>query len=201
MIDIMTQPALSSAKFLFQKCISESSSEGNAIEVIRNCISGKFLEDIKPTDLNKHVWNDTLGIISINKKTKQSKNLDQLYEQLPQTLQNYLINTKIKWKNYGNIKVSRINSKSEKDKLELIYVNPNASIPQHTHEGNEAFLVLHGSYKDQYGTYNKGSVQIRNEDHDHMPIGHPTSGCIGLAYTEGKIKFSGKFYKILNFFN
>ena len=73
-----------------------------------------------------------------------------------------------------------------------------AKIPQHTHEGNESFLVLHGSYSDEYGSYKQGSVQVRSDDHDHTPVGHAQTGCIGLAYTHGKIKFSGKFGKLLN---
>ena len=88
--------------------------------------------------------------------------------------------------------------KENNEKLELIHVMPGAKIPQHTHEGNESFLVLHGSYSDEYGSYNQGSVQVRSDDHDHTPVGHAQTGCIGLAYTHGKIKFSGKFGKLLN---
>ena len=77
---------------------------------------------------------------------------------------------------------------------------PGAKIPQHTHEGNESFLVLHGSYSDEYGKYEQGSVQVRSDDHDHTPVGNAQTGCIGLAYTHGKIKFSGKFGKLLNLF-
>ena len=75
---------------------------------------------------------------------------------------------------------------------------PGAKIPQHTHEGNESFLVLHGSYSDEYGSYKQGTVQVRSDDHYHTPIGHTQTGCVGLAYTHGKIKFSGKFGKLLN---
>ena len=86
----------------------------------------------------------------------------------------------------------------QNEKLELIHVMPGAKIPQHTHEGNESFLVLHGSYSDEYGSYNQGTVQVRSDDHHHTPVGHAKTGCIGLAYTHGKIKFSGKFGKLLN---
>ena len=65
-------------------------------------------------------------------------------------------------------------------------------------EINESFLVLHGSYSDEYGNYKQGSVQVRSDDHNHTPVGDSKTGCIGLAYTHGKIKFSGKFGKLLN---
>ena len=88
--------------------------------------------------------------------------------------------------------------KEQNEKLELIHVMPGAKIPQHTHEGNESFLVLHGSYSDEYGNYKTGTVQVRSDDHHHTPVGHAQTGCIGLAYTHGKIKFSGAFGKLLN---
>ena len=88
--------------------------------------------------------------------------------------------------------------KEKNEKLELIHVMPGAKSPQHTHEGNESFLVLHGSYSDEYGRYNQGTVQVRSDDHNHTPVGDSRTGCIGLAYTHGKIKFSGKFGKLLN---
>ena len=126
--------------------------------------------------------------------------LDPFYNNLPLVLQEFLSNKKVKWKNFSDVKIAKLTPSSETDKLELIHVMPGGSIPQHTHEGIENFLVLHGSYSDEYGTYTEGSLQTRDEDHDHKPIGHPLTGCIGLAYTDGKIKFSGKFSKILNFF-
>lgn len=201
MIELMTQPAVTSAQAIFQKCISESSSEGNILGYIKNEISGNLLERLEPTALNKNVWANTLKLTEINKSKAGTLSSDPFYNSLPFSLQNYLSNTKISWKNFGDVKVARLNGSNDPDKLELIHVMPNGGIPQHTHEGKENFLVLHGSYSDQYGIYKEGSVQIRNENHDHSPIGNSKTGCIGLAYTEGRIKFSGRFSKILNFFN
>ena len=121
-----------------------------------------------------------------------------MLSQLPVTLRSHLKNKEIKWKSFKDVKVASILPKENNEKLELIHVMPGAKIPQHTHEGNESFLVLHGSYSDEYGNYKQGSVQVRSDDHNHTPIGHAQTGCIGLAYTHGKIKFSGKFGKLLN---
>jgi putative transcriptional regulator len=197
----MTQPTITPAQAIFQKCISESSSEGNILGYIKNEISGNILERLEPTHLSKDAWMNTLNLIENYKIKAKKLNSDPFYNNLPLSLQSYLSNTKISWKSFGDVKVARLNENSEPDKLELIHVMPNGGIPQHTHEGKENFLVLHGSYSDEYGVYKEGSLQIRNEDHDHRPIGDSKTGCIGLAYTEGKIKFSGKFSRILNFFN
>jgi len=196
----MMQPADTPAKFLFQHCVATSSHEGSSLEFIRNEISGYLLEKIHPQKLSDEVWHKTLISISSSIKNKQGLTSDPFYDNLPPVLQDFLSIKKIKWKNYSNVKVAKLTPSNGIDKLELIYVTPGGNIPQHTHEGVENFLVLHGSYSDEYGVYKKGSMQTRDEGHDHKPIGHPLTGCIGLAYTDGKIKFSGRFSKILNFF-
>ena len=200
MINLMTQPSVTAARLLFQQCVAASSQEGNSLEFIRNEISGYLLEKVEPVKLNQNVWKKTLDSISSSKKVRKEMIPDPFYNNLPLVLQEFLSNKKVKWKNFSDVKIAKLTPSSETDKLELIHVMPGGSIPQHTHEGIENFLVLHGSYSDEYGTYTEGSLQTRDEDHDHKPIGHPLTGCIGLAYTDGKIKFSGKFSKILNFF-
>ena len=200
MINLMTQPSVTAARLLFQQCVAASSQEGSSLEFIRNEISGYLLEKVEPVKLNQNVWKKTLDSISSSKKVRKEMILDPFYNNLPLVLQEFLSNKKVKWKNFSDVKIAKLTPSSETDKLELIHVMPGGSIPQHTHEGIENFLVLHGSYSDEYGTYTEGSLQTRDEDHDHKPIGHPLTGCIGLAYTDGKIKFSGKFSKILNFF-
>jgi putative transcriptional regulator len=200
MINLMTQPSVTAARLLFQQCVAASSQEGSSLEFIRNEISGYLLEKVEPVKLHQNVWKKTLDSISSSKKVRKEMILDPFYNNLPLVLQEFLSNKKVKWKNFSDVKIAKLTPSSETDKLELIHVMPGGSIPQHTHEGIENFLVLHGSYSDEYGTYTEGSLQTRDEDHDHKPIGHPLTGCIGLAYTNGKIKFSGKFSKILNFF-
>ena len=200
MINLMTQPSVTAARLLFQQCVAASSQEGSSLEFIRNEISGYLLEKVEPVKLHQNVWKKTLDSISSSKKVRKEMILDPFYNNLPLVLQEFLSYKKVKWKNFSDVKIANLSPSSETDKLELIHVMPGGSIPQHTHEGIENFLVLHGSYSDEYGTYTEGSLQTRDEDHDHKPIGHPLTGCIGLAYTDGKIKFSGKFSKILNFF-
>ena len=200
MINLMTQPSVTAARLLFQQCVAASSQEGSSLEFIRNEISGYLLEKVEPVKLNQNVWKKTLDSISSSRKVRKEIIPDPFYNNLPLVLQEFLSNKKVKWKNFSDVKIANLIPSYGTDKLELIHVMPGGSIPQHTHEGIENFLVLHGSYSDEYGTYIGGSVQTRDEDHDHKPIGHPLTGCIGLAYTDGKIKFSGKFSKILNFF-
>ena len=196
--EILTTPATSPASLLFQQCLVEIVPENRMTNMAKGEIAGYFLDKIEPTPVSKDTWIKVLNKCQIKKKPTLSSANDPFLSQLPMSLQTHLTNRKIKWKSFKDVKVASILPKDKNEKLELIHVMPGAKIPQHTHEGNESFLVLHGSYSDEYGSYNQGTVQVRSDDHHHTPIGHAQTGCVGLAYTHGKIKFSGKFGKLLN---
>ncbi len=196
--EILTTPANSPASLLFQQCLIEIVPENKMTNMAKNEVAGYFLDKIDPTPVTNDLWMKVLNNSQSKKKLVINFNNDPFLNQLPKSLQAHLIKKKIKWKSFKDVKIASMLPKDKNEKLELIHVMPGAKIPQHTHEGNESFLVLHGSYSDEYGIYNQGTVQVRSDNHHHTPVGHAKTGCIGLAYTHGKIKFSGKFGKLLN---
>ena len=197
--EILSTPVNSQASLLFKRCLAEIDPENKSLNSAMNEVGGYFLNKSEEKLLSSNLWEKVLDNTKIAKSpSKMVEDYDPLLSQLPITLRNHLKNNEVKWKSFKDVKVASVLPKENNEKLELIHVMPGAKIPQHTHEGNENFLVLHGSYSDEYGTYKQGSVQVRSDDHNHTPIGHAKTGCIGLAYTHGKIKFSGKFGKLLN---
>ena len=196
--EILTNPTNSQASLLFQQCLAEIVPENKLIQRAKDEVSGYFLERIESTEVSDDLWMKVINSNESKKKSHFVLDADPFLSQLPRTLQAHLLNKKINWKSFKDVKIASILPKEKNEKLELIHVMPGAKIPQHTHEGNESFLVLHGSYSDEYGSYKQGTVQVRSDDHNHTPVGDARTGCIGLAYTHGKIKFSGKFGKLLN---
>ena len=196
--EILTNPTNSQASLLFQQCLAEIVPENKLIQRAKDEVSGYFLERIETTDVYDDLWMKVINSNESKKKSHFVLDTDPFLSQLPRTLQAHLLNKKINWKSFKDVKIASILPKEKNEKLELIHVMPGAKIPQHTHEGNESFLVLHGSYSDEYGKYKQGTGQVRSDDHNHTPVGDARTGCIGLAYTHGKIKFSGKFGKLLN---
>ena len=196
--EILTNPTNSQASLLFQQCLAEIVPENRLIQRAKDEVSGYFLERIETTDVSDDLWMKVINSNESKKKSHFVLDADPFLSQLPITLQAHLLNKKINWKSFKDVKIASILPKEKNEKLELIHVMPGAKIPQHTHEGNESFLVLHGSYSDEYGKYKQGTVQVRSDDHNHTPVGDARTGCIGLAYTHGKIRFSGKFGKLLN---
>ena len=201
MDEFLTLRPKSIAGNVFQQCLVEVSNEAKQIHYLTSEISGYFLEDLKPTPLSNSVYENTLKIIDKDFQENEFNVEDPFLKNLPVTLQRFIGEQKLKWKKFGNVKIANISSGERgSESLDLIHVMPGGSIPEHTHEGKENFLVLHGSYSDEFGQYTKGSLQIRDEDHNHKPVGDKLTGCIGLAYMEGKIKLSGTFGKFLNVF-
>ena len=197
--EILSTPVNSPASLLFKQCLAEIDPENRLLNSAMNEVGGYFLNRTEETPLSNNLWDRVLDQTkNVKSPSKISDEHDPLLSQLPITLRSHLKNNEVKWKSFKDVKVASLLPKENNEKLELIHVMPGAKIPQHTHEGNESFLVLHGSYSDEYGSYKQGSVQVRSDDHDHTPVGHAQTGCIGLAYTHGKIKFSGKFGKLLN---
>jgi putative transcriptional regulator len=197
--EILSTPVNSPASLLFKQCLAEIDPDNRLLNSAMNEVGGYFLNKTDETPLSNNLWDRVLDQTkNVKSPSKISDEYDPLLSQLPITLRSHLKNNEVKWKSFKDVKVASLLPKENNEKLELIHVMPGAKIPQHTHEGNESFLVLHGSYSDEYGSYKQGSVQVRSDDHDHTPVGHAQTGCIGLAYTHGKIKFSGKFGKLLN---
>ena len=197
--EILSSPVNSPASLLFKQCLAEIDPDNRLLNSAMNEVGGYFLNKTEETPLSNNLWDRVLDQTkNVKSPSRISDEYDPLLSQLPITLRSHLKNNDVKWKSFKDVKVASLLPKENNEKLELIHVMPGAKIPQHTHEGNESFLVLHGSYSDEYGSYKQGSVQVRSDDHDHTPVGHAQTGCIGLAYTHGKIKFSGKFGKLLN---
>jgi putative transcriptional regulator len=87
---------------------------------------------------------------------------------------------------------------SPSEKAKLIKLAPNTRIPLHSHQGQEYVLVLEGSFKDEFGTYKKGDLQINDLKIKHTPVSCPINGCICLSIVENDLIFYGPFAPILN---
>ena len=89
---------------------------------------------------------------------------------------------------------------SDNDSVKLIKMDPGTSVPLHSHNGKEYILVLDGSFCDEYGEYNKGDMQINDQQIKHNPTASNSNGCICLSITENDVVFFGKFGSALNLF-
>tara|TARA_A100001037_G_scaffold298725_1_gene323019 strand:+ start:5933 stop:6595 length:663 start_codon:yes stop_codon:yes gene_type:complete len=73
----------------------------------------------------------------------------------------------------------------------LFRLAPDVTVPRHTHEGEEATLVLTGGFSDADGHYVRGDVAMADPSVTHRPIADPGEPCINLAVTTGSLRLPG----------
>ena len=83
----------------------------------------------------------------------------------------------------------------------LLRIEPGHGIPQHTHDGLEATLVLDGAYDDVTGRYVRGDLELADGDLGHRPVATPGRPCICFAVSEAPIRLTGAFGRMLNLLN
>lgn len=72
-------------------------------------------------------------------------------------------------------------------------------VPRHTHDGLELTVVLEGGFSDSSGAFGPGDVAVSDGSVDHSPQSDP-EGCLCLAATIGRLRFTGPIGRFLNRF-
>ncbi|MEM1278322.1 MAG: cupin domain-containing protein, partial [Pseudomonadota bacterium] len=85
------------------------------------------------------------------------------------------------------------------EKVSILRARPGAAIPQHTHHGREATLVLAGALQDGGEVFRPGDLALNDEDDDHRPQIIGDEVCYCLIVMDGDLHFTGTFSRALNF--
>jgi putative transcriptional regulator len=104
--------------------------------------------------------------------------------------------TQLKWSGLGAISRARVNNDDGKTRSNLLHIDKNGSIPQHTHKGYELTLLLDGSFEDQSGVYNKGDFIWLNGDVEHSPF--TKQGCLCYTVQDAPLHFITGISQVLN---
>jgi putative transcriptional regulator len=183
---------LGEAKSLFTSMyLYLNSIAAKKASVFDNMLAQNFneLEGVQPKKLK---YTDCIKTpVSMKKNKNSSKNpLSRLIGNL----------NDIDWKTlYKGFKEFNI-PVNDNDSVKLIKMDPGTSVPLHSHNGKEYILVLNGSFCDEYGEYNKGDMQINDQQIKHNPTACNSDGCICLSITENDVVFFGKYGSALNLF-
>jgi putative transcriptional regulator len=85
--------------------------------------------------------------------------------------------------------------------VRLFRARPGARIATHTHEAEEATLVLAGSIADDGRTYRRGDVSLSGPEDDHSPRSAGPGDCVCLIVLSGRMRFTGRLGRVLNLFS
>jgi putative transcriptional regulator len=86
----------------------------------------------------------------------------------------------------------------ERYSASLLRIQPEVSIPDHTHAGEELTLVLRGGFSDASGHYGAGDVCHADADVNHAPNADPGEACLCLVVADGPVKLTGLVGRMLN---
>jgi putative transcriptional regulator len=104
----------------------------------------------------------------------------------------------LKWRSRGPVSEIRLMPEQEGWVTRLLKIRPGATMPDHTHEGLEATLVIRGAFSDCTGRYGPGDVALVQGDLDHSPVAEDDDTCICLAVTDAPLRLTGSFGRFLN---
>ncbi|WP_316014308.1 ChrR family anti-sigma-E factor [Roseobacter sp. HKCCA0434] len=86
------------------------------------------------------------------------------------------------------------------EEVSLLRARPGAGMLQHTHNGEEATLILAGEMTDGDTVLRPGDVAEADGDHDHRPRITGDETCYCLIVTRGAMRFTGPLGRALNIF-
>lgn len=104
----------------------------------------------------------------------------------------------LKWRTFGPVSEIRLMPDAEGYVTRLLKIRPGAGVPDHTHEGLEATIVLKGAFSDCTGRYGPGDVALVEGDLDHSPVAAEGETCICLAVTNAPLRLTGSLGRFLN---
>jgi len=82
----------------------------------------------------------------------------------------------------------------------LLRISAGASMPRHTHGGDEFTLVLTGAFADELGQYGRGDLAATDSTVTHRPVADAGEDCVCLAVTNAPLRLTGALGFVLNRF-
>lgn len=89
---------------------------------------------------------------------------------------------------------------AEGSRAHLLWAKPGLRIAKHTHQGQEAVLVIKGAFWDQGERYGPGDVAVHDDATVHSPVVERGEDCVCLAVTQAPVRFVGPLGWLLNRF-
>jgi putative transcriptional regulator len=102
------------------------------------------------------------------------------------------------WRSFGSVGEIRLLPEAQGYVTRLLRIRPGAGVPDHTHEGLEATVVIKGAFSDCTGRYGPGDVALVEGDLDHSPVAEAGEPCICLAVTDAPLRLTGSIGRFLN---
>ncbi|MEK9661193.1 MAG: ChrR family anti-sigma-E factor [Alphaproteobacteria bacterium] len=103
------------------------------------------------------------------------------------------------WKRWGRgVRQIRLLEGRGDATVRLARIRGGARMPEHTHSGDEATLVLAGGYSDVSGHYLRGDVSEQGVEDVHQPVADAGGDCICLIVSTAPLRLKGLAGAVIN---
>ncbi|WP_426131047.1 ChrR family anti-sigma-E factor [Pararhizobium sp. PWRC1-1] len=118
---------------------------------------------------------------------------------LPQPLLTYIEAAGgLRWRSLGSgASQMKVPTSDSSTVVRLLKIPAGKPVPEHGHSGRELTLVLAGSFGDSVSVFNRGDVELADDDLTHQPKATPGEDCICLAITEAPLRFTSRIVRLL----
>lgn len=99
--------------------------------------------------------------------------------------------TSVRWRRVGGGVKQAILPTRREASARLLYIPAGVAVPDHGHRGMELTLVLQGAFADENDRFNRGDIEIADEEVEHTPVALAGEDCICLAATDAPLRFRG----------
>lgn len=156
-----------------------------------DAVGGALLEEAPQAEMGAGALEATLAmVLGAAPEPPKARARDALF---PAPLHDYVGGglEAVQWRNAGMGVRQAILSEGDGASVRLLSIPSGVAVPDHGHHGLEMTLVLQGAFRDQFGAFHRGDVEIANEDVEHTPMAFGDETCICLAATDSRLRFNG----------
>ncbi|MGK0500559.1 MAG: putative transcriptional regulator [Oceanicoccus sp.] len=177
----------------------EHCSDCNANLQRLNIMGAEMMSELEPAQPSDSLKANILSMLDdepISEPAPAKRNSN-----IPRALQQFIPDDydSLEWQRVSpSIHTVKLCVDSNGSKVEMLRIKAGATIPNHTHTGDEYTMLLEGSFSDDSGIYKEGDFIVRDGRHKHSPVVSKDHVCICLTVTDAPIAFTGFFSRMLN---
>ena len=168
-------------------------------------VNGVLLDESEPAKMTDSALDAALALLDSDKEEAptQETSSDELNADLPAPLR-AILDKPIedeKWRfAYPGVRQVTLPIGDTGESVKLLKIKPGKASPRHTHKGIEATLVLRGAFRDGNRLYERGELALADQHIQHRPRAEGSEDCICLAVTDGALRFTDSFGRIVRDF-
>lgn len=158
-----------------------------------DAVGGAVLESGDVVEMSEGSLDATLNMLTASDWQPVRPPLREAQSVFPAPLHDFIGGdlSAVRWRSIGMGAKQSILHEDDSGSVRLLSIPAGAQMPDHGHCGLEMTLVLKGAFRDEFGEFHRGDIELADEDVEHTPTVIGNEVCICLAATDNRLRFNG----------